>query len=158
VAGIFAPHIDEAVGGTADEAGDNHGFNEIERVVLDEFTVFERGSLSFVRVADDYLVLTTHSPSLAPLAAQRIFCAAAATDFCLCEHGTNIFRVHIHGFAQSLKTANIHIGTDGGGVVLAKIFGQEFNLCAHTFPLLISANGAALRFFRCCPDGRRHGR
>ena len=128
VAGVLRAHVDEAVRGAYDVGRDDHGLDEIERVVADELAVLERRRLALVGIADDDLAFAADGARLRPLAAERVLRAAAPLDLDLRQEVCDFLRVHRHRLAQRLEAADIHVGTDRRSVVLAEVLGQEMYL------------------------------
>lgn len=127
-AGVLRAHVDEAVRGADDVSRDDHGLDEVERIMTDEFAVLERRRLALIRIADDDLALAADGAGLRPLAAERVLRAAAPLDL----HGRKQVRdglgIHRHRLAQRLEAADIHVGPNRRSVVLAEVLGQKMYL------------------------------
>lgn len=124
-AGVLRAHVDEAVRGTDDVSRDDHGLDEVERIVTDELAVLERRRLALIRIADDDLALAADCAGLRPLAAERVLRTAAPLDLDGRQEVRDLLRVHRHRLAQRLEAADIHIRPDRRSVVLAEVLGQE---------------------------------
>lgn len=124
-AGVLRAHVDEAVRSTDDVSRDNHGLDEVERIVTDELAVLERRRLALIRIADDDLALAADCAGLRPLAAERVLRTAAPLDLDGRQEVRDLLWVHRHRLAQRLEAADIHIRPDRRSVVLAEVLGQE---------------------------------
>lgn len=127
-AGVLRAHVDEAVRGADDVSRDDHGLDEVERIMTDEFAVLERRRLALIRIADDDLALAADRAGLRPLAAERVLRAAAPLDLDGRQEVCDLLRIHRHRLAQRLETADIHIRPNRRSVVLAEVLGQEMYL------------------------------
>lgn len=144
VAGVLRAHVDEAVRGAYDVGCDDHGLDEIERVVADELAVLEGRRFALVGIADDDLAFAADGACLRPLAAERVLRAAAPLDLDLRQEVCDFLRVHRHRLAQRLEAADIHVGTDRRSVVLAEVLGQKMYL--HVLTSSSSGQRAQQRF------------
>ena len=127
-AGVLRAHVDEAVRGTDDVSRDDHGLDEVERIVTDELAVLERCRLALIRIADDDLALAADCAGLRPLAAERVLRTAAPLDLRGGQQVRDGLRIHRHRLAQRLEAADVHVGTNRRSVVLAEVLGQKMYL------------------------------
>ena len=53
--GIFVAEVDKSAGGSGGEGGDDHAFDQCERIVVHEDAILEATGFAFVGIADDGL-------------------------------------------------------------------------------------------------------
>ncbi len=137
VAGVLGAHVDVAVRGAHDIAGDDHGLDEVERIILYELAVLEGRCLAFIGIADDDFLFALDGAGLRPFASHGILRATTAADLGLGYQGSDTLRiVHGHRLAQCLESPDAHIGIDGAGVVLAEILGEKSYFAHFSAPSL----------------------
>ncbi len=106
--GVFRAHIDVALVGTHGEAGNDHAFDQQERVAFHQHAVGEGTGVTFVGVAHHVLLACSGVTHGAPLDAGRERRTAAATQAGIEHGGDHLGTVQGHG---RLKAGETTMGT-----------------------------------------------
>src|SRR5215213_7935606 len=77
---VLVPDIEDAVGGAAHDAGDDHPFDYQMRRVPHDVAVFDRPRLALVGITHDVLLIAGRVADRLPLEACRKPCAAESTQ------------------------------------------------------------------------------
>jgi len=103
-------------------AGDRHGFDQAERVLLHERAVLERPRLALVGVGHDVLFgrVTGRVAGHFPFQADGEHGPAAAEQVAALHHGQNLFRCHRQRLAQRLVAVVLHEGVEARRVDLSR--------------------------------------
>ena len=101
--------------GSHREAGDDHPFDELVRVLVDDVAVLEGAGLGFVTVADEVDRLGVVGRDEAPLDAGRETCATPSAESGSLDLIGDRFRFHLESLFGLLVIAFLQ-GTIHGGV------------------------------------------
>src|SRR5689334_10202115 len=76
---VFMANVEDSGSGASRKSGDNHAFNEKMRKMLHDEAILYRSRFTFIRVADDILLISWAVADRLPLSADRKPCPAHAS-------------------------------------------------------------------------------